>query len=211
MMQAISGSLPGALQSKRDSADADQAEKFRFERRRSLWHRFDVIKRSSKLLTTLCQDRYPSPMGWPDLTRIRSPFGGLRGVRPTPASFRRFSADFTGIPGVASPIAAVRYSRPCDSNVEMSVVRQSGATTSGDFSWLSSSKSSACLPLTCSAPMSPVARLSVAHLARPATTPRRSAANLTTRPFGNERLNRPVLCTGRFFFCIRSMSCSPRF
>ena len=133
--QLIGRCLPRQIQFKRESAHFALGANWGYVPLGHLCQSCDVVEGSSKPLATHCQNRYPSPNGWSDHTRVRppTPFGGANG---------RVNAGF----GQKSPQCQARLARvwetiPCSALIKVANLWSSGAHKSGDHICSTHSKS----------------------------------------------------------------------
>jgi hypothetical protein len=218
--QAIGRCLPKQIQFKRETAHFPPLPNSGYLTTGKLCNSYDVVKGSSKPLPTHCQNRYPSPNGWSDHTRVRppTPFRGAVG---------RVSAGFDHIARLFRPLMDLpRESFPCDMVLEVANLAASGAKKSGDLICSKSFPSFPCwvprhpcrpakalasnarpwVPLAAlwrlksSTPMSPVARLSAVSLGpraiRPVFAPTNLRANTTIKGRWGIRPGGPLLFSG---------------
>ena len=191
--------LPSQIQFKRESAHFDPKLKRGYVTLGQLWQTSIVVKGSSKPLVAHCQNRYPSPNGWSDHTRVRppTPFWGKSGQRS--AGFGRKT------PLVTKLFVRARETIPCSALIKVANQSVSGANKSGEHICSKSFPFFPCLalPHLCRparallsnahpwvrwlvrlaqqflTPMSPVGRLSAVWLGQPATKPVFAPANPT--------------------------------
>ena len=197
--QLIGRCLPSVIQFKRESAHLAGGAIWRYVTLGQLCQSLGVAKGSSKPAVTHCRNRYPSPNGWSDHTRVRppTPFWGSVGQRS--AGFGQKSSLFTRL------IVRVWETIPCGAVIKVASQSASGAHKSGEHLCSKSFPSFPCLAqlhlcrparaLLSNAhpwvqwlvrlaqqfltPMSPVARLSAVWLGQLATKPVFARANPT--------------------------------
>lgn len=225
--RVIGRCLLSQMRFKRDSAKPAALYKRGYMRLGYLCQTCSVAKGSSKLWVTHCQNRYPSPDGWSDHTRVWPPtfFQDEAG---------RQDAGSAAISGLIHPCAVpVGETMPCGDAPKVAKLATSGANTSGNIIcsallnlshfWAQSARlrpakapASNARPWALSAvrwrqlfwiPTSRAAHLSAAWPGRPAIRPVCASADLTRRSFKGRRGTVP----GGLFLCPGATRCSARY